>query len=118
MQVQVNTDHNIHGGEKLAGHIQSEVESALARFRDRLTRVEVHLAHEGAAGEDKRCVMEARAAGSSPVAVTHHAGTVDDAYTGAAHKLGKLLDSKYGREGHHKGAESIRHMEPAIEDLL
>ncbi|WP_285505848.1 HPF/RaiA family ribosome-associated protein [Actinokineospora sp. NBRC 105648] len=113
MQILVNTDHNIHGSAKLVEHVEAEVSSALERFGDRLTRVEVHLSDENAdreVGEDKRCVMEARGAGAAPVAVTHHAGSVEDAFTGAAHKLAHLLDSKFTKAANHKGAETIRRM--------
>ena len=113
MQIQVNTDHNIHGGEKLTAFVTTELASSLSRFDRWLTRVEVHFS-EDAAGkvEDKRCVIEARPAGAQAVAVTHHAGSVDDAYSGAALKLEKVLDTKYSRAHDHKGAETIRHMPP------
>ena len=47
MQIQVNTDSNIEGREKLTAHVRSVVESALNRFSDRITRVEVHLSDHG-----------------------------------------------------------------------
>ncbi|SDP95781.1 hypothetical protein SAMN05421507_1261, partial [Lentzea jiangxiensis] len=34
---------------------------------------------------------------------------------GAAHKLGRVLDSRHSRAHDHKGSDSIRHM-PAPED--
>lgn len=118
MQIQVSTDHNIHGGEKLATYVTTELTSSLSRFDRWLTRVEVHFSEEAVGRvDDKRCVIEARPAGAQPVAVTHHAGSVDDAYNGAAQKLHKVLDSKYSRAHDHKGGESIRHMEPEpVED--
>ncbi|MFB9689702.1 HPF/RaiA family ribosome-associated protein [Amycolatopsis plumensis] len=116
VQIQVNTDHNIHGGEGLAGYVTTDLEQSLSRFRGWLTRVEVHLSEDGGSKpEDKKCVIEARPGGKQPVAVTHHAASVDDAYAGAAHKLGRVLDSRYGRAHDHKGSDSIRHM-PAPED--
>jgi hypothetical protein len=116
MQIQVNTDHNIHGGERLATYVAADLEGSLSRFSGWLTRVEVHLSEDGGVKpEDKKCVIEARPGGKQPVAVTHHAATVDDAYAGAAHKLGRLLDSRYTRAHDHKGSDSIRHM-PAPED--
>lgn len=116
MQIQVNTDHHIDGGEGLATYVTSDLTAGLSRFAQWLTRVEVHISEDGAGRpEDKRCVIEARPAGAQPVAVTHHASSVDDAYSGAAHKLEKVLDSKYSRAHDHKGAESIRHM-PAPEE--
>jgi hypothetical protein len=116
VQVQVNTDHNVHGGEGLATYVTTDLEDSLSRFGGWLTRVEVHLSEDGGGKpEDKKCVIEARPAGKQPVAVTHHATTVDDAYAGAASKLGRVLDSRYGRAHDHKGGDSIRRM-PAPED--
>jgi hypothetical protein len=111
VQIQVNTDHNIHGGERLATYVSTDLENSLSRFDGWLTRVEVHLSEDGSGKtEDKKCVIEARPGGKQPVAVTHHAGTVDDAYAGAAHKLVRVLDTQYSRAHDHKGSDSIRHM--------
>jgi len=115
VQIQVNTDHNIHGGEKLTTYVTTELASSLSRFEQWLTRVEVHFSEDSAGrADDKRCVIEARPAGAQSVAVTHHAGSVDDAYSGAAQKLEKVLDTKYSRAHDHKGGDTIRHM-PAPE---
>lgn len=111
MQVQVNTDSTIDGHDKLIQYIEGEVDVALARFGDQITRVEVHLSDENAGkpGDmDKRCVIEARAAGRQPVAVTHHAATVDESFSGAVHKLQHLLDSTLGKLDDHKGGATIR----------
>ena len=100
MQVQVHTDHNIGGREALSVHVQGVVESALGRFRDRLTRVEVHLSDQnsGKGGDDdKRCMIEARLAGRQPTAVTHQAATLDQAIDGAIDKVKSALDSTVGR---------------------
>ena len=43
MQIEISTDSNIEGREKLATHVKGVVESALNRFSDQITRVEVHL---------------------------------------------------------------------------
>jgi hypothetical protein len=112
VQIQVNTDHKVHGGEKLATYVTTELASSLARFDRWLTRVEVHFSEDAAGkADDKRCVIEARPAGAQSVAVTHHAGSVDDAYIGAVQKIEKVLDTKYSRAHDHKGGDTIRHME-------
>lgn len=116
MQIQVNTDHHIDGGEGLVTYVTGDLTSRLSRFDRWLTRVEVHISEDGAGRpEDKRCVIEGRPAGAQPVAVTHHASSIDDAYGGAAQKLEKTLDTKYSRAHDHKGAESIRHMPPPVD---
>lgn len=115
MQIQLNTDDNVQGREELAVRVQADVENVLSRFRDQLTRVEVHLGDENArkaGGADKRCTMEARLAGQQPVAVTHHAPTLAEAWNGAAQKLKNLLESRLGPRKDHKGAASIRDIEP------
>ncbi|MEV6828284.1 HPF/RaiA family ribosome-associated protein [Amycolatopsis sp. NPDC051102] len=113
MQIQVNTDHNIHGGEGLATYVTTDLEQSLSRFGTWLTGVEVHFSEDsGGKPTDKKCVIEARPGGKQPVAVTHHAATVDDAFAGATHKLVRVLDSRYNRAYDHKGSDSIRHMPP------
>jgi len=117
MQIQINTDHNVEGHERLAHHIEAEVRAALSQFGDQLTRVEVHLSDETGAksgGADKRCLMEARPAGRQPVAVSHEAATLQDAFDGAAKKLQHLLKSTLGRSHDHKGGASIRRP-PAVD---
>jgi len=100
MQIQVNTDHNIEGREKLTAHVASVVESALSRFKDRITRVEVHLSDQNGDKSglgDKRCMMEARLEGRQPTAVTHDAATLDQAVDGAADRIERLIESTLGR---------------------
>jgi hypothetical protein len=100
MHIQINTDRNIEGREQLATRVKDVVESALSRFSDRITRIEVHLSDEnGDKGgpEDKRCMMEARLEGRRPTAVTHDAANLDDAVGGAVDKLKSVIESTLGR---------------------
>lgn len=100
MQIHTNTDRSINGSERLAALAASIVEGALDRFRDQITRVEVHLSDENAAkrgGADKRCMMEARLEGRPPIAVTHQADTLELAMDGAADKLKRSIESTLGR---------------------
>jgi Sigma 54 modulation protein / S30EA ribosomal protein len=115
MQIQVNTDKNIAGREALVRKVEAGVETALARFSTHLTRVEVHLADESAGAStvaDMRCTMEARPSGQQPVAVTHHADTLDEACRGAAQKLQNLLATRFGRLRDRKGGDTLRQAEP------
>ena len=101
MQVQISTDHNIEGREALAERFSGMVESALDRFGDRITRVEVRLSDENGqkhGAEDKRCMIEAHLEGHQPLAVTHHAAALDQAVDGAAHKLVRLIEHTLGRQ--------------------
>lgn len=100
MNIQINTDHTIDGSAGLTAYVQSIVESSLGRFQQHVTRVEVHLTDENGSKsgtDDKRCTMEVRLQGQHPSAVTHHAGTVDDAVEGAAEKLKHSVESKLGK---------------------
>ncbi len=101
MQIQMNTDGNLQGHEALATQVTSVVESALNRFSNHITRVEVHLSDENSdkkgGNDDMRCVMEARLEGRQPIAVTHQAATVDQAVDGAADKLTRLIERTLGR---------------------
>jgi hypothetical protein len=100
MQIQVNSNDSINASEGLAEKVEAHVNHVLGRFEGRLTRIEVHLndvnAGKGGTG-DKRCMMEARPAGLAPLAVTHQAGTLPEAWQGAASKLRNLLETTFGK---------------------
>ncbi len=111
MQIQVHTDHNIEGHEKLIHWVEAEVSHTLGHFSDHITRVEVHLSDENSGksgGHDKRCLMEARLAAHQPVAVRHNAGSLAAAFSGAADKLKRSLESTLGRLKDHHSRDSIR----------
>jgi len=100
MHVQVYSDSNAGAHEEFAQRVTGTIESALSRFGDQITRVEVHLTdvNAGKGGtDDKRCTMEARLAGMHPIAVSHQAGTVLHAIDGATAKLERALDSAVGK---------------------
>lgn len=100
MKIQVNTDEHIEGREALTTLVGATVEHALHRFRDRVTRLEVHLSDQNGAKSgqrDKRCVMEARLEGRQPIAASDYAETLGQAVRGAADKLARLIDTQLGR---------------------
>ena len=101
MQIQVNAGPNIELHEALAAEISGVAQSALSRFSDHITRLEVHLSDENsdkkAGYEAMRCMMEARLEGSQPITVTHQAGSLDQAVDGAADKLARLIENTLGR---------------------
>jgi len=111
MLIQIGTDRTMYGGEPLIRRFEAELAARLSRFSDHITRLEVHFSEDIAAadGLDRRCLIEARPEGRRPVAVSHHAASAAEACRGAAHKLESVLESAYGRAGHHKGGDSIRH---------
>ena len=101
MQIEVSTDSNIEGREKLTAHVKGVVEGELDRFSKRITRVGIHLTDVNghkSGHNDTRCVMKARLDGRPPIAVTHQDTTLDQAVDGAAGKLKRLIESTLGRE--------------------
>jgi len=111
MQIQVNTDANVQGRDSLTNWVSAELSDKLQRFRDHVTRIEVHLSDASATrvGEtDKRCTLEARLAGRQPVAVSHDAAKVADALHGAMEKLQRKLDTLVGRARDARGRDSLR----------
>ena len=110
MLIEVNTDNHIQGRADIAASVQSLVDSGLEHYRDRISRVEVHLADENSTkggDRDVRCSLEARIEGLKPVGVSHFAGNVEEAVEGAVsrlesaleHSLGRLRDKRVKHEG-------------------
>ena len=117
MQIQINTDHNIEGHQALTANFIGVVKSALSRFSDHITHVEVHLSDENSnkksGNDDMRCMMAARIKGRQPVAVTHKAATLNQAVDGAAAKLTRLIRSTRGRQHNQK----IRRSDASMSEL-
>jgi ribosomal subunit interface protein len=106
-KIEVNTDRNIAGSQDLKAHVRDKIAGLLKRFTAELTRVDVHLSDENAAktrGDDKRCVIEARAAGQRPISATHVGATVDQAVDRAARKMARQLTALYGKLRSRRGA--------------
>lgn len=100
MQIQVNTDKNIEGSERMTAYFNDTLQEALGRFEDVITRIQVHLSDENGdkeGSDDKRCLLEARVKGMKPVVVSHNAENLDFAFSGALDKLTKSLDSSIGK---------------------
>ncbi|MNE18345.1 Sigma 54 modulation protein / S30EA ribosomal protein [compost metagenome] len=100
MQIQVNSDNHIQSSIRLEEWVRTTVETALERYEEDLTRVEVHLRDENGdkpGPHDKRCQMEARPKGHQPISVTHKAPSLDQAVEGAATKLEHALEHLFGR---------------------
>ncbi len=111
MQIYLHTDSNIDGTAEMSAHVESEVGTALSRFSDHLTRVDVHLSDESAGRvteADTRCMIEARPEGQHPVSVTAHADSVDAALSEAVHRLDHLLSNQEGRQQDQRGRDTIR----------
>ena len=100
MIIQINTDKNIAGSDKLSAYLESTTSEALSRFSDKISRLEVHLSDENSHKEglnDKRCMLEARIDGMQPIAVTYQADTTEQAINGALDKLKASLHTTFGK---------------------
>jgi len=100
MQVQINSDNNISMHGKLSDSIGAYINNLLQRFDPYLTRVEVHLTGENVkktGPKHKRCVLEARAKRHPSLIVTNNSTDIEDAFSGAAAKMHRQLETTYGR---------------------
>ncbi|MFT6014248.1 MAG: hypothetical protein ACI860_001962 [Chitinophagales bacterium] len=100
MNIQLNTDKNIEGHERLENYIDGLVKDKMARFESTLTRIEIHLSDENAGKEgpeDKKCVMEARPKNMQPIVVSCNADTVEKSITTAIGKLKTALESRINK---------------------
>ncbi len=100
MQILINSDHHIKGGESANETVESIVQAAVGHFADRITRVEVHLSDTNGPKhglQEKRCVMEARVGGMRPLAVSHEAPNLLEAVEGCADKLKRALEHAIAR---------------------
>ena len=113
MQIQGNTDKHIEGREEFVPQVEATVASSLSRFRDSITRVEIHLRDENGdmnGQNDKRCMMEARIERRQPTAVTCKAATLAQAAAaGAADKMkSSLARARWGGPGSIANAMGLR----------
>ena len=95
MKIQINTDSNIDGNEAFAAQVSEIMEHALKRFQAQITRLEVHLSDENGDKNgrlDKRCVIEARLEGKSPIVASDSAATTLQAAQQASDKLARMMD--------------------------
>lgn len=100
MDIQFNTNNTVEGKQALEAYMTETISEALARFSDKITRIEVHVSDENGdkkAPNDKRCVLEARLRGLDPIAVTGTGDTVKIAVSSAISKIKAALDTTIGR---------------------
>lgn len=101
MNIEVRTDNHIESTARMIDYIRAQLTGEFERYSEKLTHLEVHLsdlnAHKGG-DDDKRCVIEAHAAGLKPLAVTHKASTVDLALDGAIEKLHHSFEHAFAKQ--------------------
>jgi hypothetical protein len=105
MFIEINTDNNIEGKEKMKAYFTDVLETAFKRYDEKITHLEVQLGDENSSsktgGDDKRCMLEARVAGLKNVAVVNHADTIEKAVNGAVSKLKHALEHAIGKMQNH-----------------
>ncbi|WP_323758391.1 HPF/RaiA family ribosome-associated protein [Roseivirga sp.] len=104
MKIQFNTDKTIQGDERHEGYFTDQIAKELDRFQSHITRIEVHISDENGKKEgikDIRCLLEARIEGRQPIAVSDQANTIEQAVSGAIHKLKASLGTILGRLQNH-----------------
>ena len=95
MDIQINTDSNVEGGEKFLTYVSGVVQQAFSRFSDQLSHVDIHFSDQNNSKEgfmDKRCLMEVRIKGRKSAVVTNDADSVDEALNGATEKMQHSLE--------------------------
>jgi len=109
LQFQFNTDSSVMGTRDVAQRIEAQVRTRLARFAERLTRIEVHVTDVNGrkhGADDKHCTIEVRPRGSRPIGVTGKAADVDAAARIAASTMAERLERVLGRAARHRRAPS------------
>lgn len=106
MQFQFNSDNQTDAGADTARQVEELVGTRLSRIADRLTRVEVHVGdidgpRDGA--DDKRCAIEIRPQGMSPISATAHGPTLERAVTSGADKVLQAFERQVGKRTDRKG---------------
>jgi ribosome-associated translation inhibitor RaiA len=100
MQIQINSDNHISMHAPLSTSIEAELHRVLHRFKDQLTRIEVHLSDENgdkSGAQDKRCLLEARPRHYQSLTVTNDSPDIQTSVSGAAGKMLRLLETTFGR---------------------
>ena len=115
MQVLLHSDPNTDGSHLMAEHLSTVVNEALARFGERVARVEAHLSDVNgpakSSDDDIHCTLEARLVGMDAVVVKHHAGNAHQAIEGALKKLKRAVGTEI--EKHHPRGHRAPHAERA-----
>ena len=105
MIIQVNSDDHITNTGEFIKKVSSEAEDTLKRFKNHISRLEIHFADEnkGKKGvEDKKCTIELRLNSHHPEAVSYKADTLDTAFKGAIDKAKHLVITKVDQMKEHR----------------
>lgn len=96
MNIQVNTDNHIDGGQRFSDYVTGVVAQAFNRYSKELTHVDVHFSDQNSSKigtMDKRCLIEVRISGRKSTAVTSDANSLDEALLSATEKMKHSIES-------------------------
>lgn len=100
MQIQINTDKNIEGSQRLESFVKEKIGNSLDRFSDQITRLEVFLTDQNAdkgGNDDQQCRIEARLKGLQPIAITAKESQMEKAINSAIDKMKSTLATTLGK---------------------
>lgn len=123
MQIFLHADPNTDGSQLMAEHVKGVVKVAMARFGERVTRVEAHLSdvHALAKSSDDgiHCTMEAKLVGLDTIVVKGHAGNAHQAIEGAVRKLKRAVGTEIAKHDlrGHRPPHGVPPEEDAADDV-
>ena len=100
MKIIINTDNNISLTDEMRKPLEATIASALDRFAEYFTRIEVKISDENgdkSGNCDKICLLEVRLKGMQPTVVTGQGDTIDNALSRAIDKIKVSLDEAIER---------------------
>lgn len=99
MKIQFNTDKSIQIDERRNDFFCKQITEVIKSQAAHITRIEVHISDQNGSKNglnDKRCSMEARLEGRSPLAITANVDTVEHDESYATEKLKSSLETIIG----------------------
>lgn len=94
MQIAVHSSLHSDGSHPMTEHLQTVVRPALARFGERVLRVDAHLS----GNDDIQCTLEARLVGLDPVVVKDQSDNAHQAIAGAVNKLKRAVGTALAKQ--------------------
>lgn len=115
MQIKVNSNH-LEGSAQLQEWASDTVFAALAPYEGMIARVEVHLGDEGQddSAAAKRCRIDVRCEGLSPISVTEEDQSMARAVEGAVEQAVRVLERS--SEGSNTPQDSALQVDAMRED--
>jgi len=100
MKIQLNTDKNIHGTEKLESLVSERINHSLKQFAENITRIEVHLSDQNGhktGADDIQCKIESSIEGLQPVVVISNNSSKEKAGSTRSGKMKSFLTTITGK---------------------